>query len=211
MNPIGLTGPRSLLFITVALIAIQGFCCVLVFNTAPPKLVETFYLERNELVLECTFERSAFAIYFIYNVVLMLSCTLFAFFTRHFPKNFNEAMYIGITMYLTCAVWIVFIATFLNADYSISRVYWISCSSLVIGWVTLVGLFAPKLYQLFSKKEFSQEMLLSWGESIFLKAETSVDVNVYCPRCKIRDSEINKDGGAMKQGNEIELSSLVAE
>ena len=211
INPVGLIGRRSLLFITVALIAMQGLLCALVFNTAPPKLVEKFYLERNELVLECTFERSAFAIYFIYNVILMLSCTFYAFLTRHFPKNFNEAMYIGITMYLTCAVWIVFFATFLNADYSISRVYWLSGSSLVIGWVTLVGLFAPKLYQLFTKKEFSQEMLLSWGDSTFPKAESSVDVSVDCPRCKIRDSEIKEDSGPMKQGNEMTFSNPVAE
>ena len=123
----------------------------------------------------------------------MLSCTFYAFLTRHFPKNFNEAMYIGITMYLTCAVWIVFFATFLNADYSVSRVYWMSGTSLLIGWVTLVGLFAPKLYHLRTKKEFSQEMLLSWGDSTFPKAESSAVVIVDCPRCKIRDSEIEKD------------------
>ena len=190
MSPVGLIGRRSLLLITVALIAMQGLFCALVFSTAPPKLVEKFYLGRNEWVLECTFERFAFAIYFIYNVVLLLSCTFYAFLTRHFPKNFNEAMYIGITMYLTCAVWIVFFATFLNADYSISRVYWISGSSLVIGWITLVGLFAPKLYQLYTKKEFSRDMLLSWGESTFPSRESAVDIGGECPRCKIRDSEV---------------------
>ena len=211
INPVGLIRRRSLLLVTIALIAIQGIFCALVFNAAPPELVEKFYLGRNELVLECTFERSAFAIYFIYNVVLMLSCTFYAILTRHFPKNFNEAMYIGITMYLTCAVWIVFFATFLNSDYSISHVYWISGSSLVIGWVTLVGLFAPKLYQLFTKKEFTQEMLLSWRDSTFSKTETSVDVSVDCPRCKLRDREIDEDSGSMKQGNEIEFSNLVTE
>ena len=195
----GLIGRRSLLLITVALIAMQGLFCALVFSTAPPKLVETFYLGRNEWVLECTFERFAFAIYFIYNVVLLLSCTFYAFLTRHFPKNFNEALYIGITMYLTCAVWIVFFATFLNADYSISRVYWISGSSLVIGWITLVGLFAPKLYQLYTKKEFSREMLIGWNSvrkvecpDIISRECPQCKLSYNCPRCKILDNKLNE-------------------
>ena len=174
MSPIGLIGRGSLLFITVPLTAMQVHPCALMFNTAPPDLVEKFYLERNN------FERSVF----------MLNCTFYAFLTRHFPKKFDEAMYIGITMYLTCAVWIMFFATFLNMDYSIFHVYWISGSSLVISWVTLGGFFSPKLYHLIMKKKFSQEMLLSWGDSTFPKAESSVDVSVDCPRCKLRDSEI---------------------
>ena len=204
MSPVGLIGRRSLLLITVALIAMQGLFCALVFSKAPPKLVEKFYLRRNEWVLECTFERFAFAIYFIYNVVLLLSCTFYAFLTRHFPKNFNEALYIGITMYLTCAVWIVFFATFLNADYSISRVYWISGSSLVIGWITLVGLFAPKLYQLYTKKEFSRGMLISWNSAgnvecpdIISRECPQCKLSYSCPRCEIPDNKLNEKNSSL--------------
>ena len=186
----GLIGRRSLLILTFGLIAIQGLFCALVFTTDPPKLVEKFYSERVELILECSLKKSAFVIYFIYNAVLLSSCTFYAFLTRRFPKNFNEAMYIGITMYLTCVVWVVFFATFLNVDYSISRVYWISASSLVIGWVTLVGLFVPKLYQLYTKKEFSKDMLLTWSESSFPSVERSFEKSGGCPRCKVKYSEV---------------------
>ena len=196
---LGLIKRQSLLLITGALIAMQGLFCALVFITAPPKLVEKFYLGRNEWVLECTFGRFAFAIYFIYNVVLLLSCTFYAFLTRHFPKNFNEAMHIGITMYLTCAVWIVFFATFSNVDYSISRVYWMSGSSLVIGWVTLAGLFGPKLYQLYTKKEFSQDMLVGWSSvgnvefpDIISSECPQCKLRYSCPRCNMPDNKLNE-------------------
>ena len=190
LSPIG---RRSLLTLTFGLIAIQGLSCALVFTTDPPKLVERFYRESEELVLECTLKKSAFVFYFMYNAVLLSGCTFYAFLTRHFPKNYNEAMYIGITMYLTCVVWVVFFATFLNVDYSISRVYWISASSLVIGWVTLVGLFAPKLYQLYKKKDFSRQMLLTWCQSSLQTSEnTSVDESRECPRCKLRLSELKE-------------------
>ena len=101
-------------------------------------------------------------------------------------------------MYLTCAVWIVFFATFFNVDNSISRVYCMSWCSLVVGWVTLVGLFGPKLYQLYTKKEFSREMLLTWGDSLFPTEKRSVDISAECLRCKIRDHELRANSIVLK-------------
>lgn len=196
-----LIGRRSLLIITTGLIAVQVLFCVLVFSSDPPTLLEKFYPQRNELVLECEFKKTTFAIYFTYNAVLIVWCTFYAFRTRHFPKNFNEAMYIGITMYLTCVVWVVFFATFLNADYSISRVYWLSATSLVIGWITLLGLFAPKVYQLYTKREFPRGMLMTWGETSFPNAESSVDIVVNtCQRCRDTDEQEKGSQGSRDEG-----------
>lgn len=189
LSPSSLIGRRSLLLITAGLVAVQVLFCALVFSADPPGLTEKFYHERNELVLECEFNKLSFAIYFLYNAVLIIWCTFYAFRTRHFPKNFNESMYIGITLYLTCVVWVVFFATFLNADYSISRVYWLSSTSLVIGWVTLVGLFGPKIYHLYTKREFPKAMLLTWEESTFSKTEGAVDNPDTCQRCRDRDEQ----------------------
>ena len=193
-----LVSSRPLFIITVGLIAVQVLLCATVHSIDPPKVVEKYYFEKKELVLECTFKTAEFSVNFIYNVVLLFCCTFYAFRTRHFPKNFNEAMHIGITMYLTCAVWIVFIATFLNVDNSISRVYCMSWCSLVVGWVTLVGLFGPKLYQLYTKKEFSREMLLTWGDSLFPTEKRSVDISAECLRCKIRDHELRANSIVLK-------------
>jgi metabotropic glutamate receptor 2/3 len=206
LSPSNLIGRRSLLMITTGLVAVQGLFCALVFSSDPPILLETFYPQRNELVLECDFKKSSFVIYFMYNAVLIVWCTFYAFRTRHFPKNFNEAMYIGITMYLTCVVWVVFFATFLNADYSISRVYWLSSTSLVIGWITLLGLFGPKLYQLYTKTEYPTNMLLTWGESTFPKVESSVDIAGACQRCAEIDEQVKASKGSRDKGSRDEKS-----
>ena len=206
-----LIGRRSLLLITTGLVAIQGLFCALVFSSDPPNLMEKYYSERHELVLECDFKKVSFVIYFMYNAVLIIWCTFYAFRTRHFPKNFNEAMYIGVTMYLTCVVWVIFFATFLNADYSISRVYWLSSSSLVIGWITLLGLFAPKIYQLYTKKEFPREMLLTWAESTLPKVESSMDIPTACQRCRENDGKGNENWGSGNQGSrDIPLKPTIA-
>ncbi|XP_046852108.1 metabotropic glutamate receptor 4-like isoform X1 [Xenia sp. Carnegie-2017] len=202
-----LIGKRSLLLITTGLIAIQGLFCALVFSTDPPELMEKYYQKRKELVLECDFKKSTFAIYFVYNAVLIVWCTFYAFRTRHFPKNFNEALYIGITMYLTCVVWVVFFATFLNTNYSAHRVYWSSSMSLVIGWITLVGLFFPKIYHVYTKTEFHAENMLTWGETSFPRQESSANgVNV-CQHCfKTMEQAKSKRNGSLTEMNVFEES-----
>ena len=59
----------------------------------------------------------------VYNMILIVLCTVYAFKTRKIPSNFNEAKYIGFTMYSTCIVWIAFIPIFFgtNHDYQVSN------------------------------------------------------------------------------------------
>lgn len=100
----------------------------------------------------------------VYNMILIVLCTVYAFKTRKIPSNFNEAKYIGFTMYSTCIVWLAFIPIFFgtNHDYTVRRKYpWkvlISFSSLqvqisslvmcvtVSASVALALLFGPKMY-----------------------------------------------------------------
>ena len=58
-------------------------------------------------------------------MILILLCTVYAVKTRKIPSNFNEAKYIGFTMYSTCIVWLAFIPIFFgtNHDYTVSFVY----------------------------------------------------------------------------------------
>ena len=81
-----------------------------------------------------------------YNVALMLLSTVIAYKTRNFPRNFNEAKYIGITMYLSCSVWIAFLSCYLNAQDSIWKSYFLCGSLFLIGTITLLGLPVPKIF-----------------------------------------------------------------
>ena len=169
----GIIGRRSQMLITLGLIAIQALFFILISSTNPPDLIEKFYADTGELHLECYLTSPVFVAYLSYNVILMLLCTVYAFLTRHFPKNFNEAMHIGITMYLTCVVWVVFLASFLNVNDSISRIHWICGASVVIGWITLLGLFAPKVYQVFTKTDVDDSALITWRNSVLKRLASS--------------------------------------
>ena len=158
----GLIGQRSQLLITLGLIAVQILFFALITSTNPPDMIEKFYTDTGELHLECYLTSPVFVAYLSYNVVLMLLCTIYAFLARQFPKNFNEAMHISVTMCLTCVLWVVFLASFLNVSDSVARVYWICGASVVIGWINLLGLFAPKVYQVFTKKIVDDNALIIW-------------------------------------------------
>ena len=58
-------------------------------------------------------------------MILIILCTVYAVKTRKIPSNFNEAKYIGFTMYSTCIVWMAFIPIFFgtNHDYTVESIH----------------------------------------------------------------------------------------
>ena len=181
----GLFSIGPMLALTFILIVIDIIFSYLLLSVDPSATEEKFYEDKEELVLECTTNTTTFISIFAYNLLLLFGCTLYAFLTRHFPKNFNEARNIGITMYFTCVVWAVFFANFLNSNYSISRVYWLSGCSLLIGWITLLGLFGAKFYHVFTKVDVGRDMLIAWNEQGISRSESETS-HFQCEECKRR-------------------------
>jgi metabotropic glutamate receptor 2/3 len=80
------------------------------------------------------------------NILLMFISTCYAFLTRNFPRNFNEAKFIGITMYLSCSIWIVFLPCYLNATDAIWKSVFASFAFFFIATITLGGLLVPRVF-----------------------------------------------------------------
>lgn len=55
----------------------------------------------KRMVLVCASSNTWFMLPFLWNFFLIIFCTIYAFKTRNLPENFNEARYIGFTMYCT--------------------------------------------------------------------------------------------------------------
>lgn len=83
-------------------------------------------------VLTCKVSTFSLIMSLVYNMVLILLCTLYAFKTRKIPENFNEAKYIGFTMYSTCIVWLAFLPIYFgtNNDYKVKIKQRTVCYSL---------------------------------------------------------------------------------
>ena len=137
--------PMSQTFVALGIIGLQCLVTMIWVLSKPPEAVES-YPDQDHVILECSIDDFSVAINLCFNIILMFISTVFAFKTRNFPRNFNEAKYIGVTMYLSCSVWIIFLPCYLNAADSISKSYFLCSSLFVIGTITLLGLLVPKIF-----------------------------------------------------------------
>lgn len=80
-------------------------------------------------VLSCKVSEFSLVISLMFNMLLILLCTLYAFKTRKIPENYNEAKYIAFTMYSTCIVWLAFLPIYFSTknDYRVRNIF---CDSL---------------------------------------------------------------------------------
>ncbi|CAD6184781.1 unnamed protein product [Caenorhabditis auriculariae] len=133
----------SQVVITWILVAVQ---CVIVavgvIRDWPDASYASYALPRN-LILECSTEGKAFLIPFFWDFFLISLCTLYAFKTRNLPENFNEAKFIGFTMYCTVVVWIAFMVLHMGTTH---KALVMSFSYSLSASVALALLFFPKLY-----------------------------------------------------------------
>lgn len=139
-----LISPTSQIIMCFGLIAIQILVTSFWFFTDPPLAVKS-YQYNDRTLLECSMKNISVAINLCYNIFLMLVATCYAFLTRNFPRNFNEAKYIGITMYLSCSVWVIFLPCYLNAKDSMWKGMFGAYALVFVASFTVGGLLVPRV------------------------------------------------------------------
>nr|KAF6319521.1 glutamate metabotropic receptor 3 [Myotis myotis] len=140
--------PSSQVFICLGLILVQiVVVSVWLILEAPGTRRYTLPEKRETVILKCNVRDSSMLISLTYDVVLVILCTVYAFKTRKCPENFNEAKFIGFTMYTTCIIWLAFLPIFYvtSSDYRVQTTT--MCISVSLsGFVVLGCLFAPKVH-----------------------------------------------------------------
>ena len=137
--------PMSQTFVALGIMGVQCLVTMIWVLSKPPNAVESYAYD-DHVILECSTDDFSVAINLCFNAILMFISTVLAFQTRNFPRNFNEAKYIGITMYLSCSVWVIVLPCYLNAADSIWKSYFLCGSLFLIGTITLLGLLVPKIF-----------------------------------------------------------------
>lgn len=114
--------PTSQVVICMALISCQLIIVIIwLLVETPGTGKETEPDKRYIVTLKCNNRDSNMLISLTYNVLLIVLCTVYAFKTRKCPENFNEAKFIGFTMYTTCIIWLAFLPIFYvtSSDYRV--------------------------------------------------------------------------------------------
>ncbi|KAF4532507.1 hypothetical protein B566_EDAN007622, partial [Ephemera danica] len=140
------TSPGSQVFICLAIVSVQ-LCGTLIWLLFEKPDVKEVYPYPLTAVLTCGVSTFSLMMSLVYNMILILLCTLYAFKTRKIPENFNEAKYIGFTMYSTCIVWLAFVPIYFgtNNDYKVQIASLCMCVN-ISATVALGCLFTPKVY-----------------------------------------------------------------
>lgn len=164
--------PKSQILISLGLVTVQlMITTVWIISDSPTAIIKYPSLDKAELI--CSESILNVLVDKCYNIILMFLCTVFAFKTRNYPRNFNEAKHIGITMYITCSIWIIFIPTYFNLNDSEWRVI-VGCTLFIVaGSVNLVGLLLPKVVIIVSAKA-SQETVHVSAESAEERGELTI-------------------------------------
>lgn len=115
------TSPRSQLVICACLVSVQVVGAITWVGMDLPGTTHT-YPDRRTVVLRCRSSNVAVVLSLLYNMILIIMCTVYAFKTRKIPENFNEAKYIAFTMYSTCIVWLSFVPIYFGTknDFKVS-------------------------------------------------------------------------------------------
>ncbi|XP_064199179.1 metabotropic glutamate receptor 3 [Anguilla rostrata] len=140
--------PSSQVFICLSLISVQlVLVSVWLLLEVPGTRRFTLPERRETVILKCNVRDSSMLLSLSYDVVLVILCTVYAFKTRKCPENFNEAKFIGFTMYTTCIIWLAFLPIFYvtSSDYRVQTTT--MCISVSLsGFVVLGCMFAPKVH-----------------------------------------------------------------
>ncbi|GAU93679.1 hypothetical protein RvY_05578 [Ramazzottius varieornatus] len=144
----GFISPKSQLIITSILISVQVIASGIWLIIDPPAVDKSHPEDRrNEVVLKCKADDSAFLVSLAYNMLLIVTCTIYAIKTRKIPENFNESKFIGFTMYTTCIIWLAFVPIYFGTQGNFKVQITTLCISISLSASTcLLCLFSPKIY-----------------------------------------------------------------
>ncbi|KAL3097119.1 hypothetical protein niasHS_002835 [Heterodera schachtii] len=140
----------SQVVITWSLVGVQcAIVAVSVMEEMPQAGFDPNLMPRR-MFLICSISTRAFLAPFVWNFILILFCTLYAFKTRNLPENFNEAKFIGFTMYCTLVTWGAFVVLYVNA---VNKALTASFTFSLSASIALCLLFFPKVFIILLRPE----------------------------------------------------------
>ncbi len=140
--------PISQVVITCLLVLVQMIIASIWLAAEPPR-VTTVKASRKTLELVCDHSPHAtLLVTVLYNLILLIGSTYFAFRTRKVPENYNEARFVNITLFTLCLIWLAFVPTYYISTVELGTIYQLFLlllNILLSASATMCCLIMPKL------------------------------------------------------------------
>ncbi|ESO94405.1 hypothetical protein LOTGIDRAFT_145056 [Lottia gigantea] len=134
-----------------------------------PEATRTMQVPTQKYVeLSCNMPLAGLISFLSYNILLVLTCTYFAFRTRKLPDNFNESRFISMCVYTTLVIWLAFIPTYFTAGREYLKTVSLAIALILNSTVVLLFLYLPKIY--------ATIYLLEHNSRVFSKATRSFNL-----------------------------------
>ena len=101
--------------------------------------------EQKVVYLVCDVPAGALISFLVYNLLLVLVCTILAFKTRHLPDNFNESLFIAMCVTSTLILWGCFIIVYTLSPVKSTRIMSMAIALLCNHSVALIFLFLSRV------------------------------------------------------------------
>jgi hypothetical protein len=103
----------------------------------------------------CEVPVAGFITSLLYNVLLLVVCTWYAFKTRMLPDNFNESRYITLCVYTTLVIWLAFVPSYFTTIHAYQRLVLTSSALALNATVMLLCLYTPRIYAVYQEIRFA--------------------------------------------------------
>lgn len=154
-NPPRFIGAISQVVFTSILISVQVLIAVIWLAVEHPS-VKAQQVDATTVELRCgASPYFGLSVSLIYNLILLLLSTYFAYLTRNVPDNFNEAKFINITQYSLCIIWVGFVpAYFVSIQFgTVYENFFLLLAVFLSASITLLCLLMPKIFIVFREEK----------------------------------------------------------
>ena len=170
----------------------------MIFDAHPTAEKELHETNKYYLQIACTHSRGETIGVMVWNTFIVLVCCTFAFLTRKLPENYNETKFITFCSFCSLVVLLAFSSTYFTVGDVYSRLGESSLGLMVNATVTLVCLYAIKIYAIYFAK----------SEDIHVKLPVRSHCDSNCSNNKALKSSDTEQNEDKKQPSGIAPASI---
>ena len=134
--------PSSQITISLLLCLVQILLCIPRYSLIT--LGQQYPRGRTYVEVYCRDDSIISVVNFAFVCILMTGTTFYNFKTRHFPKNYNESKYVGVSMYVTWFVSSIGLVSFFLVNDEAAKCVLPTATGVFCGYIILFGVYARR-------------------------------------------------------------------